>query len=226
MKPSDAIIERIDEVISASNPGSDPLLAAMAQGRLSRDELRAFASQYFHLVDALPRFVSTVHSISHDAVIRRTLLNVLVPLEQTPPSISDLWLQTCAALGLFSDTVRSGSPTASTAACLSDYEYLCGEGSVQGVAALYAWMSRLPIVCRIEQGALAEHYDLRSGPGVQFFEVVAFQAAAHARALRGALAQLLDRDPEAADHAVYAAKSAVTAVQGLYLGALGATTAR
>lgn len=220
---SDAIIARIDEVISASDPTSDPLLSAMAAGRLSRDELRAFASQYFHLVDALPRFVSTVHSVSPDASIRRCLLNVLVPLELTPPSIGDLWLQTCAALGLFSDTVRSGEPTASTSACLSDYEYLCGEGSAQGVAALYAWMSRLPVVCRIEQAALAEHYGLSSGPGVQFFDVVGFQTASHARTLRTALASILDRDPECADNAVYAAKSAVAAVQGLYVGALGVT---
>lgn len=220
---TDTIIGRIDEVISASDPTKDPLLSAMAAGRLSRDELRAFASQYFHLVDALPRFVSTVHSVSPDVGIRRALLNVLVPLELTPPSIGDLWLQTCAALGLFSDTVRSGQPTASTSACLSDYEYLCGEGSAQGVAALYAWMSRLPVVCRIEQGALAAHYDLSSGPGIQFFDVVGFQAASHARTLRSALTTLLDRNPAEADNAVYAAKSAVTAVQGLYVGALGAT---
>lgn len=220
---SEMTLARIDEVIGASDPASDPLLSAMSSGRLSRDELRAFASQYFHLVDALPRFVSTVHSVSLDAQTRRSLLNVLVPLELNPPSIGDLWLQTCAALGLFSDTVRSGQPTASTAACLSDYEYLCGEGSVQGVAALYAWMSRLPIVCRVEQAALAQHYELASGPGVQFFEVIGFQASSHSRALRAALTTLIDRNPESADHAFYAAQSAVRAVQGLYTGALGAT---
>jgi pyrroloquinoline-quinone synthase len=217
---SDSTLARIDEVIGASDPASDPLLSAMSSGRLSRDELRAFASQYFHLVDALPRFVSTVHSVTLDAHTRRSLLNVLVPLELAPPSISDLWLQTCAALGLFCDTVRGGQPTASTAACLSDYEYLCGEGSVQGVAALYAWMSRLPVVCRLEQAALAEHYELTAGPGVQFFEVIGFQASSHARALRTALAAQIERSPESADHAFYAAQSAVRAVQGLYFGAL------
>ena len=217
---TNAVVDLIDAAIASSNPASEPLLAGLTTGELSRDELRTFATQYFHLVDALPRFVSMVHSVTLDAGIRRTLLNVLTPLESRPPSVADLWLQTCAALGLFSDSVRASEPTASTSACLGDYEYLCHAGSIQGLAALYAWMSRLPIVCRVEQTALAEHYGLSSGPGVEFFEAIGFQAQSHARALRGALAQMLDAHPEAEHAALDAAVSAVTAVKGLYSGAL------
>ncbi|MBC7461667.1 MAG: hypothetical protein H7287_09930 [Thermoleophilia bacterium] len=213
-------VAEIDDAVSGSNPANEPLLAGLREGQLSRDQLRTFAAQYYHLVDALPRFVSTVHSVSPNAKVRRTLLNVLMPLESTPPSISDLWLQTCAALGLFSDTVRASEPTPATAACLGDFEYLCRSGSAQGVAALYAWMSRMPAVYRVEQAALAEHYDLASGPGVQFFEAMQFQATSHARALRTALMVELDVYPEAGPAAMDAAVSAITAVKGLYAGAL------
>lgn len=215
------VLEQIDQFLAAHDPSDQDVLVAMAAGSLSRDEVRAFATQYFHLVDALPRFVSTVHSvtIAHPE-IRRTLLNLLVPLELHPPSIADLWLQTCAALGLFSDSVRSSEPTASTVACLSDFDYLCNEGTAQGLAALYAWIGRLPRVCRIEQAALAEHYGLQGGPGVQFFEVVGFQAESHVRALRVALAELLRQYPEAGVAALESARSAVVAVEGMYRGAL------
>jgi pyrroloquinoline-quinone synthase len=216
-----SVLEQIDQLLAANDPSRQDVLVAMSHGTLSRDEVRAFASQYFHLLDALPRFVSTVHSvtIAHPA-IRRTLLNVLVPLELHPPSVAELWLQTCASIGLFSDTVRSGEPTTSTAACLGDFDYLCQSGTAQGLAALYAWMSRLPRVCRIEQAALAEHYDLAAGPGVQFFEVVGFQAESHARALRNALDGLLRQYPEADVAALESARSAIIAVQGMYRGAL------
>lgn len=216
-----SVLEQIDQLLADNDPSRQDVLVAMSQGRLSRDEVRAFASQYFHLLDALPRFVSTVHSvtIAHPA-IRRTLLNVLVPLELNPPSVAELWLQTCASIGLFSDTVRSSEPTQSTAACLGDFDYLCQSGTAQGLAALYAWMSRLPRVCRIEQAALAEHYDLASGPGVHFFEVVGFQAESHARALRNALDGLLRQYPDAEDAALESARAAVIAVQGMYRGAL------
>lgn len=220
MTTDNASIERIDELIASSEPGSEPLLANLAAGQLSRDELRAFAGQYFHLIDALPRFVSTVHSVTADPTWRRTLLNVLVPLELHPPSAADLWLQTCAAIGLFSDTVRAGEPTTATAACLGDFEYLCNEGAAQGFAALYAWMERLPRVCRVFKRAFAEQYDLASGPGVQFFEVMELQAHSHARALRHGLVQILERYPEASDAAEHAASAAITAVKGMYLGAL------
>ncbi|MCW2973279.1 MAG: hypothetical protein JWN72_1552 [Thermoleophilia bacterium] len=214
------LVAAIDDAIIASDPATEPLLAGLREGRLTRDQLRTFAAQYYHLLDGLPRFVSTVHSVSPNAKVRRTLLNVLVPLESAPPSISDLWLQTCAALGLFSDTVRASEPTPATSACLGDFEYLCRSGSAQGVAALYAWMSRMPAVYRTEQAALAEHYDLASGPGVQFFDVMQFQASSHARALRAALMVELDVYPEAGTAAMDAATSAITAVRGLYSGAL------
>ncbi|MCW2926552.1 MAG: Pyrroloquinoline quinone [Thermoleophilia bacterium] len=215
------VVEQIDAMLAQRDPAQQHVLVSMSEGRLSRDEVRALAAQYFHLIDALPRFVSTVHAvtIAHPA-IRRTLLNVLMPLELHPPSVADLWLQTCAALGLFSDSVRKGEPTSATIACLSDFEYLCQAGTAQGLAALYAWMTRLPQVCRIEQQAFAAHYDLKSGPGVHFFEVVGFQAESHARELRTALVALLDQYPEAGPSSIDAAQAAVIAVEGMYLGAL------
>lgn len=221
MTTGEAVLEQIDELRAANQPADQPLLRAMAAGELSRDDLCAFASQYFQLVDSLPRFVSTVHSVTRShPQIRRTLLNLLVPMELHPPSIADLWLQTCASLGLFSDTIRASEPNTATSVCLGDFEYLCQSGCAQGLAALYAWVSRLPLSCRIMQKALAEHYDVTSGPGVQYFEVVGFQAESHMRALRSALIALLDEYPEAAPSAVDAVQGAISAVQGMYLGAL------
>lgn len=216
-----SVLEQIDELRAASDPANTPLMRAMSAGELSRDEVRAFAAQYFQLVDALPRFVSTVHSVTRDhPAIRRSLLNMLVPLELNPPSIADLWLQTCAALGLFSDTVRKADPNVSTSVCLDDFEYLCQSGCAQGLAALYAWVTRLPSSTRTMQKALAGHYDLASGPGVQFFEVVGFQSESHARGLRASLIALIDEFPEAAPAALDAANGAIRAVQGMYDGAL------
>lgn len=221
-----SVLEEIDALRAANDPADLPLLQAMASGDLTRDELRAFAAQYFQLVDALPRFVSTVHSvtISHPE-IRRTLLNLLVPLELKPPSIADLWLQTCASLGLFSDTIRRAEPNVSTSVCLADFEYLCRSGCAQGLAALYSWISRLPRSCRVMQQSLAEHYDLTGGPGVQYFEVVGFQAESHVRSLRACLVALIDEYPDAAPSAVDAASGAISAVQGMYRGALSAGAA-
>jgi pyrroloquinoline-quinone synthase len=224
--PGAALLEQIDELRSLNEPADQPLLRAMAAGELSRDDVRAFAAQYFQLIDALPRFVSTVHSVAREhASIRRTLLNLLVPLELHPPSVADLWLQTCAAMGLFSDSVRAGEPTTSTSVCLADFEYLCQSGSAQGMAALYTWITRLPLTCAIMKRALAEHYDLASGPGVQYFEIVGFQSESHGRSLRQALVALVDEYPEAATAAFESANGALRAVQGMYLGALdGAVT--
>lgn len=226
MSAGAAVLQQIDEFRSENTPSDVPLLRAMGSGELSRDDLRAFAAQYFHLVDSLPRFVSTVHSVTtkHPA-IRRSLLELLVALELKPPSIADLWLQTCAALGLFSDSVREGEPSTPTAVCLADFEYLCQAGSAQGLAALYAWITRLPKSCRLMQAALEANYDLAGSPGIRFFEVVSLRAETHARALRSSLVTLLDEYPEAGPSALEAAYGATSAVMGMYAGALNAAPA-
>jgi pyrroloquinoline quinone (PQQ) biosynthesis protein C len=226
LSTGEAVLEQIDQLRAANQPADQPLLRAMTAGELSPDDLRAFAAQYFQLVDSLPRFVSTVHSVTRShPQIRRTLLNLLVPMELHPPSIADLWLQTCASLGLFSDTIRASEPNTATSVCLGDFEYLCQSGCAQGLAALYAWVSRLPLSCRIMQTALAEHYDIASGPGVQYFEVVGFQAESHMRSLRSALVALIDEYPEAAPATVDAVQGAINAVQGMYNGALAPSAA-
>lgn len=224
LSPGESALQQIDQLRADNDPADQPLLKAMAEGRLTRDELRSFAAQYYQLVDSLPRFVSTVHSVtrSHPA-IRRTLLNVLVPIELKPPSIAELWLQTCAALGLFSDSIRAAEPNTATSVCLDDVEYLCQMGSAQGLAALYSWITRLPLSCRVMQKAFAEHYEIDSGTGVQFFEIMSLQSRSHARALAAALTTLIDEYPEAGPSAVDAAHGAIRAVQGMYSGALIST---
>ena len=216
-----AAIARMDAFLAENSPVATPMLKAIETGALSRDELRAFATQYFHLVDALPRFVSTTHSvtIAHPK-LRRMLLEVLMPMELQPPSVAELWLQTCASLGLFSDSVRSSDQNASTSVCLADFEYLCQSGCAQGLAALYTWMRRLPKACAMLRDGLAEHYDLAGGPGREFFDVVIFQFEAHARAIRAGLEGLIDEFPDSAEVAVDAVRGATRAAEGMYAGAL------
>lgn len=220
MSDASEMIRQIDETIAATSPAHEPLFIAMSKGELPREGLRAFMREYYHLVDSLPRFVSMVHSHTSDHAMRRALLEVLAALELKAPSIGELWLQTCSAMGLVSSDVRTNVPNLTTETCLSDFEYLCTESTVRGVAALYAWMSRLPMSCKVQQKALEEFYDLRSGPGVQFFNVMKLQSTSHARVLRSILHELLTQNPENATMALHAAESAIAAVRGSYAGTL------
>lgn len=213
----ESLLHDLDQLIATQDPSTNPLIQAMTAGTLSRDDLRVFAAQFFHVVEAMPRMISCVHSVTPSLEHRRSLLHMLVAAELHDPTVADLWLRTCAALGASSDEIRSAHPTRATAACVGDFEYLCKQGSIQGIAALYAFLSALTPLCRVQQPALAQHYGVRSGPGVQYFEIVGFQAASHARALRRVLVQAVGDDTYAAAEATAAARAALVAFDGLHM---------
>ena len=203
MSLSDRAVMAIDEVVAARELQDHPFMLAWSGGDLSRDDLRAFAGQFFHLVDALPRCVSRIHASTADVRLRRPLVGILTALDGQPPTPADLWLQTCASLGLFSDSVRSAPIAAGAEQCLFALSRVASSGPVEGLAALYALLRGMPVICRLQREALNAHYGMHGGPGLAFFDSFGYQADAHTRTLRELLTLTIDSEA-----ATFAAQSA------------------
>jgi pyrroloquinoline-quinone synthase len=217
-------ITAIDEAVAERGVATQPFARAWAEGRLTRDDLRAFAPQFHHLIDGWSRAISTVHAGCRDEATRRALIVHLQEVELHTPSLAGLWLQTSAALGLFSDSVRQAPMAQDTEACINDLRWLCREGTVSGLATLYAWAAQLGPLARAWQSGLVDHYDMPSGPGLEFFEVAATMANSLRRGLSKLLADQI-RSSDQAEAAVHAAGAAITAVNGLVSGAGRVATA-
>jgi pyrroloquinoline-quinone synthase len=211
----------IDEATDAEALLAHPFLVGWRDGKLTRDDLRAFATQYFHMVASFPRMASTVHSITRDASIRRTLVSLLDAVELRTPTPTDLWLQTCASIGLFSDSVRQAECTNATEACLNDFFYLCQQSPASGLATLNAWLRMQPTLCRMQGEALVDHYGMHAGPGLAFFESYGYLASNHTPALRMSLERAIDGNDAARD-ARGAAEAAAVALRGMCAGVVGA----
>lgn len=222
---SERTLAAIDQAIDEGALAAHPLVTAWAEGQLSRDDLRAFATQYYQHLNALPRYVSTVHAGCDDLQIRRTLLELLTVIEATSPTVSELWLQSCAALGLFSDSVRQATSTTATQACINDFVYLCQSGTAQGLAALYTYVRQIPQVARLQRQGLIDHYGMTQGPGIEVFDVRSYRAGVHAGHLREALVRAIDCD-DMAREALGATDAALTALRGMFSGAMPQLAAR
>lgn len=174
----------IDAFLRRASLEQHPFIRELTGGTVERDRLRRFAGQFFHLVDGVPRLVALTHAHCGAPLLRQSLLQVLVMLELQPPSASELWLRTCAALGLSSDDVRSGVPAAATVATDTSLRVLA-EGDLGGaVAMLHALLERKVRFCEAVAPALEQHYDLYGGPGAAFFEVVGFGTRSQLLTLR------------------------------------------
>lgn len=225
MPLSDRTLVRIEEMIDEANIAGHPFVTAWRDGTLTRDDLRAFAAQFHQHVDAFPRYVSTIHSHALDPATRRTLLDLLIAAEDRSPTMSDLWLQTCAALGLFSDSVRAAVPTHATEACVNDFFYLCQSSTVAGLAALYTYVRLVPATVGPWREGLRDHHGLAQGPGVAYFDAAEHVAIEKAQALRAALRTAIDSE-SAMREAIGATGAALTAMAGLLAGALPSASAR
>ena len=62
-----------------------PFYQAWSKGELTRDELREYASEYWHHVSAFPTYLSALHARLEDAPLRRTVL-----IESTPIALQRL----------------------------------------------------------------------------------------------------------------------------------------
>ena len=205
----------IDALLDLDGIAEHPFVTSWVAGSLSRDDVRAFAPQLFVQLDRWPRYVSAAHSITRDARVRRVLADSLDLIEPAGASAADLWLQTCSALGLFSDSVRQADVTVATDACINDLFYLCGHTTLTAVTALYVVACQVRDLCRATRSGLSQ-YGLASGPGATFFDVIGYSAEMQAKRLRAALESLaLVEDNAALIEAQDAAITAAAAFAGI-----------
>ena len=210
MTVTEQSLATLEQMLSQSGLRDHPFLLAWSAGELSSDELRAFAGQQYHILDALPRCISAIHSATGDIAIRRELVKLLSTLEAAESGPAELWLRTCAALGLFSDSVRKAPPTMATATAVGVLRSMAETDIVEGLAALIAAFRVLPSACQLQRDGLTAHYGLQGGPGLAFFEVFGYQASAHATTLGQLLRTVVGNDTDAA-HAAHEAALATTA---------------
>jgi len=174
---------------------SHPFYQAWTEGRLSLDDLRAYARQYFHHVEAFPRAVSAVHSACPDRDGRHMLAENLAEEEGIDAGKQDhatLWLMFACGLGESEDAVRAQDLNAETTALIDTFRRLSRRSYASGLGALYAYESQFPGVASAKIEGLVDRYGISDEPTLRFFRVHETADVEHSSVCR----QLLDRLPE------------------------------
>ena len=125
---SEAFIQDLVARIQARRTfGSHSLWLDLADGKLSREQLKLFAVQFFLQVREFPRAVSAVHSACDDRDGRRMLAENLAEEEGVEAGKQDhasLWLMFACGLGEDEETVRSQRLNAETEALIDTFRRL------------------------------------------------------------------------------------------------------
>lgn len=214
---------RIDAAIAERAMLTHPFYQAWEEGALTRAQLRTYAKQYFHHVEAFPRAVSAVHANCPDARGRKLLAENLAEEEGIAAGKDDhatLWLGFAAGMGADEAEARAETLHAETQTLIDTFRSLSRKSYASGLGALYAYESQLPAIAKTKIQGLVERYDVTEPRTLRFFEVHELADVEHSAVCRELLDALpQDQRPEA--HA--AACELAEALRGFLTGMQRAT---
>ena len=211
-----AFWSRFEERVAPYNLLTHPFYQAWSRGDLTRDDLRAYAAEYWHHVSAFPTYLSALHSRLPDSELRREVLRNLSEEEGTDSATarphSDLWMDFAEGMGATRSAVESHTVQPEMTALLATFRSAMQEPTpAAAFSALYAYESKVPAISVTKAEGLAEHYDADAATA-RYFTLHQTADVAHASVWRELIDKQIALDPTAADAALASGERAARAL--------------
>ena len=175
------LVRRMDHEIERLSLLKHPFYQMWSEGKLDRESLQGYSKEYFHLVKAVPRIVEKIalQSSNHDIMI-----NLQEEREHIEP-----WVKFAGALGLTKDELERYEGSRKTRDSVNILLDLASE-FVQGVAAMYAYESEIPMISRTKLEGLSKYYNMTSKDATEYQRIHESVDVKHAAVWRSILEQL------------------------------------
>ena len=209
---SQAFFAALDERIARYDLLCHPYYKAWTAGELTRDDLRQYATDYYHHVAAFPAYLSALHSRLEDGETRRAILRNLCEEEIMGRPHGEMWLDFAEGMGADRDDVRKQAPMEEIRGLIQHFRRVASEGlASESLAAFYAYESQIPRIAKQKADGLAERYgaDKRT---CSYFRLHQHADVEHSQVWRDLLAQQVELNPEQAQGALEAAENAAKAL--------------
>ncbi|HEX7667638.1 MAG TPA: CADD family putative folate metabolism protein [Polyangiaceae bacterium] len=162
-------LAQIDRVVADRHLLGSAFYKAWSRGDLTKAALQSYARQYFKHVAAFPTYLSAVHSRTEDMPTRKMILENLVEEEAGSPNHPELWLQFANGMGTPNEEVLTEQAWPETNALVEAFKSACEAGTIEGLAALYAYESQIPAVCVSKIEGLQAHYGVTDAKTYRYF---------------------------------------------------------
>jgi pyrroloquinoline-quinone synthase len=205
--------EQLESSIAKYDLLCHPFYRAWAAGELRRDDLREYARQYYHHVEAFPCYLAELALRLDEGELRRAVLANMCDEKGTAggsgkDSIphSELWLDFAEGMGARRDMVLH-LPVAEIRELIRYFHRVASEGTPEeALAAFYAYESQVPRVAKEKDRGLREMYCADSKT-CGYFTLHATADIHHSNVWRKQLEKRIAANPEAAQRALDAAES-------------------
>jgi pyrroloquinoline-quinone synthase len=207
-------LEQLDARIAKYDLLCHPFYKAWSAGELTSDDLRAYAQDYYHHVEAFPNYLAAFAGRLEDGEVRRCVLANMADekgladgADDSSRNHADLWLDFAEGMGSTRD-LAGHTPVAEIRELTDHFDGMAREGSAEeALAAFYAYESQVPRVAQEKERGLREMY----GAGDKtcgYFTLHATADVYHSRVWRNQLEKRIAAQPEVAVAALNSAENA------------------
>ena len=201
--------ETIKNSISGHHLLLHPFYQDWNKGNVPRERLKEYARQYYHHVQAFPRYISATHSLCEDLEKRKVLLENLADEEGlNGEPHPELWLRFAEGLGLSRDEMESQKARPSIKNVIAVFLSSARSSYAEGLASLYAYEHQVPEIAETKIKGLKEHYNVQDERSLSFFTAHQSADVHHRQACEKLLDSFSERErPSALKSAGQSAKA-------------------
>jgi pyrroloquinoline-quinone synthase len=159
-----------------------PFYRDWMEGKLTHACLQDYAKQYYRHVDAFPRYLGAIHSLTLDAAARRIVLENLNDEEGARGRPHpELWIDFARGLGCSREQVESAPMRAAIKNVVDTFFTAARSSFHEGLGALYAYEAQVPEIAVSKIDGLRDRYGI-TDPATTAFFAVHREADVHHRA--------------------------------------------
>jgi pyrroloquinoline-quinone synthase len=191
-----------------------PFYKAWSAGQLTRNDLREYAQDYYHHVEAFPSYLAALGLRLNEGELRQAVLANMCDekgVEGRPGRDSvphaELWLDFAEGMGSCRN-LEWHTPVPEIRQLIRHFRQLASEGSPEdALAAFYTYESQVPRIAQEKERGLRETYGA-DHKTCGYFTLHATADVHHANVWRKQLEKRIAANPQAAEAALDAAENA------------------
>lgn len=214
-----AFWQKAGEEIAAYDLLKHPFYQAWSAGKLTKEDLRFYAEQYYHQVSQFPAYLTALHSRLPEGAMRRDVLANAYEEECDGIAHSELWLRFAEGMGSVAASPGAVPAISEVRSLLNTFRELALEAPVgSAFGALFAYESQVPKIAVEKRNGLQRHYgadDRTCG----YFALHEKADIRHAGVWRRIISGLVEKDDrhaaEALEGICRAARALWTALDGI-----------
>ena len=210
--------QQLDARIAKYDLLCHPFYKAWAAGSLTRDDLREYAQDYYHHVDAFPSYLAELGMRLEEGDLRRAVLANMSDEKggedafgEPAPAHSELWLDFAQGMGA-KRNLYAHKPLREISELTAFFHHVASEGSAEeALAAFYAYESQVPRVAKEKARGLQEMYGADERTAA-YFTLHTTADVFHSQVWRQQLGKQVKAHPEHAGKALSVAENAAKAL--------------